>query len=291
MDDSDYDAVVEKLDGRYDAYGNFVKNASKFGFFLQKYAEKKRPRPYAVHITLSSWNMDADPQRDDLYDCLDKVNIPIDRVRGVEKCGKRTFLVDFYDTNWKRLAVNNITKNFSSKYRVYALVQDTIRITVGSLPHEVTDTEMIKFLREFGDVSPDVADVIYKEDSRKRSTFERVYFAKNLEYDIPSYAPVYGYLLSFRYKDQPHTCRLCYERDHRAFQCPLNVRIPDGALPSDFGLDGEQSKPSRKFQDAVFSDHGSDHISLRPNGGNEVTSTPGAENIPKIPCKESGKTR
>ena len=110
-------------------------------------------------------------------------------------------------------------------YKFESCVQDLSKVTVGGLSWEISDSEVLKYLSNFGDFSRLPKDITYCKDGRGYWSGERVYTANNIAIEISSYSTVFGKLLTIRYKDQPPTCRLCDSRDHKGFDCPLNPNL------------------------------------------------------------------
>ena len=147
----------------------------------------------------------------------------------MKKIGNKTFFIDFCDVDSKKLFMSAVARSFSEKYHAWPLVQDCIKITVGSLPLQIKDDLIFKYLRKFAEITDET--VIHKTHP-KYTTYlnERIYTVNKLIYDLPSYTWIGGRQLSIRYRDQPQTCKLCDKKNHKAFACPLRTTLEKTVL-------------------------------------------------------------
>ena len=78
-----------------------------------------------------------------------------------------------------------------------------------------------------GEFSENLDDVIHRFNKNGAHSGVRVYTAKSIAVDIPSYWWLYGHQINIRYHRQPQTCRLCGKRGHRGYECPNRDRKND----------------------------------------------------------------
>ena len=220
------DQEIDESNGRVDDFGNYVKNLEDLPevlIKLAKFNEEKRVSPNAVVLTFKDDDYDAKFDRKDVYACLKLLKADFSSVRSIYRCGGRSFTIDFNNGTWKKYVISQINKFYSDKFKVHSEVQDVTKVTVGGLPVHISDSDVLEFLKIFGDFSDDLDDVIHKFDENGAHMGERVYSASKIAIDIPSFWWLYGHQVSFKYVCQPQTCRLCGRRGHRAFHCPGHV--------------------------------------------------------------------
>ena len=207
--------------GRYDDFGRLVKNIEDmpelYTSLMTKYQSEKKMSPSAVILRIK---IEDNPRRSDVYACFKLMNIDSSDARVIFREGAKTFYIDFVSLDVKKLAISQVTKFFSDKYDMWSCVQDVTQVTVGGLPIHFEDTDVLGFLGHFGDFNDNLDEVIHKYDKYGSHMGERVYTAKSIAVDIPSYWYIYGHQISFRYPKQPHTCRICGKRGHQASDCP-----------------------------------------------------------------------
>ena len=233
-DEKDDTVVVhvdgEEEEGRYDEFGNFIRNAYHLNYFRNEFQGEEILMPLAVNLTLSTLDTDKETvDFDNVYDCLSEIGMDFEKVLAMDKVGAKTFCLDFCDCDAKKFFLSTIAKSFSEKYKAWALIQDSTKVTISSLPLQIKDDVIFKYLRKFGDIEDE--NVIYKTHY-KHGTYlnERVYTVSKLKYELPSYTWIYGRQLSIRYRKQPHTCKLCDKKGHKAYNCPLKTILMKGMV-------------------------------------------------------------
>ena len=207
---------------RLDHNWKVIKSASEFNFFRTEFYEIPRARPTTVNVIFRELRRAV---RDDIHALLDDVKFGTHNVKLIERSGIKSFHVDLINKDIKQEFITTVMQAHSKVITVYPLVQDLTKVTVGGLSWEISDSEVLKYLSNFGDFSRLPKDITYCKDGRGYWSGERVYTANNIAIEIPSYSTVFGKLLTIRYKDQPPTCRLCDSRDHKGFDCPLNPNL------------------------------------------------------------------
>ena len=206
--------------GRYDDFGNFIKNLEYMPELfdkLSRFQENKKLSPNAIVLILSKVNR---PTRDDAYAALLEMRVDASNVKGMYQRGTKGFNIDFHDISWKKHVISAVNKYYSDKYKTFACVKDDTKVTVGGIPINFDDSELLEFLNIFGEFDNDLDNIVHRYDKNGADMGERVFSAKKIVVDIPSYWWLFGHQLSFRYNKQPQTCRLCGKRGHRATDCP-----------------------------------------------------------------------
>ena len=219
-DEKVYEFEVEnEMNGRYDDFGNFIKNLEFMPELfdkLSKFHKEKKLSPTAIVLILLN---EEKPSRDDAYAALKELKCNPDNVRGMYHRGMKGFNIDFYDISWKKHVISTVNKYYSDQYKVYACVEDDTKVTVSGIPAHFEDSELLEFLNIFGEFDSNLDNVVHRFDKNGADMGERIYSAKKIVVDIPSYWWLYGHQLNFRYAKQPHTCRLCGKRGHQATNC------------------------------------------------------------------------
>ena len=170
---------------------------------------------------------DRDVHLDNVYDCLEAIEMDFNKALSIDQVGVRTFCIDFCDLDAKKYFMSSIAKSFSEVYKTYALVQDSIKVTVGKLPLQIKDNVIINYLRKFGEVTDE--EVVYKQHYKYKTYLcERVYTVNKLIYELPSFTWINGRQLSIKCRRQPQTCKLCDKKDHTARNCPLKKIYEEG---------------------------------------------------------------
>ena len=273
---NDIDVVLENAKGRYDEYGRFVKNVQDENYFMDRFRHKTIVQPLAAVLVLTEYNR---PVRGDVYHALHEIGVPYQNVKGFHKSGIRSFTLKFINKTWKNFAIDKVLQKFSQKYRLYSLVPEFTKVTVGEIPDEMTDEDVLSYLNLFGEFSSD--NVVYLEDDMGRLTDERVYTGKNLLADLPSYAVLFGCNLTIRYRKQPYTCRMCGEQGHKSYECPNDPRnkgmrigeivneVQDAETTNAVGAESPKDLESREGTDGSVQTQGaasSKHTSIVKSG-------------------------
>ena len=256
-EESDSETLVVNVEGeetlgRFDEFGNFIKNAYDHNFFRNEFQGDVIRQPFAVHLTLKTFDTEKrHAEFDDVYDCFAEIEMNFTKVTSVEKIGIKTFFIDFCDIDSKKLFMSTIARSFSEKYHAWPLVHDSIKITVGSLPLQIKDDMVFKYLRKFAEITDET--VIHKTHPKYLTYLnERVYTVNKLNYDLPSYTWICGRQLSIRYRNQPQTCKLCDKKDHKAFSCPLRTVLEKTVL--------QKVQQTINHDDAANKATGSQHV-------------------------------
>ena len=212
--------------GRFDDFGRFVQNLEEMPAESELFKKLEKFRcPSAVILTICEGDVE-DVSREDVYDCMKLLSVDFSNIRAIVRSApkSRRFNVDFTDITWKKHVISTINKQYSEKYKVHAVIQDVINVTVMGLPVHIEDADVLEFLNIFGDFNSNLDEVIHRFDKRGSHIGERVYTAKSITIDIPSFWWLYGHQINIRYPRQPQTCRTCGKRGHRAFECPDNEK-------------------------------------------------------------------
>ena len=230
-DESEYDGACvvnvdeEEDEGRFDEFGNFIKNAYNLNYFRNEFQGEKVVQPYAVNVHMPNID-ERDIHIDLVYECLTKVEMDYNKVLSIDKVGAKTFCLDFCDLVAKKFFMSSITQSFSKEYKIFALVRDSVKVTIGSLPLQMKDDVIFMYLNKFGEVVEQ--DVVYKQHHKYKTYLcERVYTMNSLVYELPSYTWINGRQLSIRYHKQPQTCKLCDKKGHKSMRCPLRLLVSE----------------------------------------------------------------
>ena len=207
------------------------------------------------------------PTRDDVYDALKEMKIDAANVKAMIKRGSKGYTIDFNDTTWKKHIISTVNKYYSDEYKVFSCVEEDTKVTVSGVPVHFDDTDVLEFLEIFGDFDPNLDNVTHRFDKNGAHTGERVYSAKKIKIDIPSFWWIYGHQLTFRYHNQPHTCRLCGKRGHHASECPISVENQEQiTVEMEIQEDHNKSSQNTARQSSVqtFADRVAANANLRP---------------------------
>lgn len=252
----------DKDKGRYDDFGNFIKNLEYLPDLyssLMKFQEVKKASPNAIVLILSKIEK---PTRLQAYQALTEMKVDASKVKGMFHKGNKGFNIEFYEESWKRHVLLMVNKYYHQKYHAYSCVRDTFQVTVGQVPVHIEDFELLEFLNIFGEFEKDLSKVIHRFDDNGAHTGERVFYATKMNVDIPSFWSVFGNQLSFRYPGQPHTCKLCGKRGHRGYECNNGNMNATVAEPQ---VNGEHTMESNAPRSSAYQEDASRRTSMRSN--------------------------
>ena len=170
--------------------GKKIKSAFGTDFFRSRFVGQKKPRPNAMHLIFL--DDDYGDRREHVHAYLKEIGVEFKNCVDINKIGKRSYILEFVNIDWRRYAITRTLQSFGKHYKVYPLVSDTIKLHVGSIPPYMSDGTVLNYLRCFGTFSDDPQDITTEEDEFRIRTGTRIYTASDIATHIPSYTWING---------------------------------------------------------------------------------------------------
>ena len=205
---------------RTNAMGKVIKSAEPFGYFQDSNDVEPGLRLLDLNIVFNrcSWGVNTV----DIQNLFTDLGFekPIEKIHSIGHFGKR-ITVTAANREVKKYIVDTLTEKFRYKYRVNSFDEDEVVLNIFDVPHLMPNERIKEMLTKYGSVG----DIIQQKDDLGFPNTVRTVVMQNLNFDIPSYIKIKGYIVQPRYPGQPRTCRKCGKRGHEASECPENKPV------------------------------------------------------------------